>query len=242
MGRLEIITGGGVLAGQRCRGPVEIVAREDQTCGPRSTIAIAVRKTPPRASDHYRWPPRARATTCRAVSVAERTAMPTLREAAEEFLAQPRLAVAGVSRDTKQPANLIYRRLRATGHQVFAINPNADEVEGDRSYPNIASIPDQLDGVVIATTPAVAESLVADCVSTGVPRVWLHRGIGPGSMSDNAVVACREHGIAVIPGGCPNMFGATSDPAHKCMRVLLKLTGKIPRDVEEARPRSGPSE
>jgi uncharacterized protein len=82
-----------------------------------------------------------------------------------------------------------------------------DEGEGDRSYHDIASIPQQLDGVVIATMPAVAESLVADGVTAGVPRVRPHRGIGPGSMSDKAVAACREHGLAVIPGDCPNMFG-----------------------------------
>jgi predicted CoA-binding protein len=162
--------------------------------------------------------------------------MPTLREAAEEFLAQPHIAIAGVSRDTKQPANLIYRRLRATGHEVFAVNPYAEEVEGDRSYPDIASIPLQLDGVVIVTTPAVAEDLVADCAGAGVPRIWLHRGIGPGSVSDKAVAACREHGIAVIPGGCPNMFGATSDLGHRCMCALLTLTGQIPKHVEEAQP------
>ena len=45
--------------------------------------------------------------------------MTTLREAAEQFLSQNRIAVAGVSRDSKQPANLIYRRLRDTDHQVF---------------------------------------------------------------------------------------------------------------------------
>jgi predicted CoA-binding protein len=160
--------------------------------------------------------------------------MPTLREAAEEFLAQPRIAVAGVARDSKQPANLIYRRLRATGHQVFAVNPNATEVEGDRCYPDVMSIPERIDGIVIATKPAVAERVVVDCVAAHVPRVWLHRGIGPGSMSDTAVAVCREHGIAVIPGGCPNMFGATSDPGHKAMCILLKLTGKIPRSVEAA--------
>ena len=56
--------------------------------------------------------------------------MSSLREAADEFLAQRRIAVAGVSRDTKQPANLIYRRLRGAGYETFAVNPNADEVEG----------------------------------------------------------------------------------------------------------------
>jgi predicted CoA-binding protein len=45
-------------------------------------------------------------------------AMTSLKQAADEFLSQHRIAVAGVSRDSKQPANLIYRRLRDTGHDV----------------------------------------------------------------------------------------------------------------------------
>jgi uncharacterized protein len=157
--------------------------------------------------------------------------MTTLREAADEFLAQHRIAVAGVSRDTKQPANLIYRRLRDTGHQVFAVNPNAQEVEGDHCYASVSAIPDGVDGVVIVTPPDAAVGVAADCATVGVPRVWLHRGMGPGSSSPEAVKLCREHGITVIPGGCPNMFGATSDPGHRCMRVLLRATGKLPRTV-----------
>src|SRR3712207_5254126 len=107
--------------------------------------------------------------------------MPTLRKSADAFLAHTRIAVAGVSRDSKQPANLIYRRLRDTGHDVFAVNPNADEVEGDRCYPDVTALPSGVDGVVIVTRPEVAVDVVADCVRAGVPRVWLHRGIGPGS-------------------------------------------------------------
>lgn len=157
--------------------------------------------------------------------------MTTLRDAAEEFLAQQRIAVAGVSRDEKQPANLIYRRLRDTGHDVYAVNPSADEVEGDPCYARVADVPVPLDGIVVVTTPGVAEQVVAEAHDAGVPRVWLHRGLGAGSSSQTAVDFCTEHGMAVIPGGCPNMFGATSDPGHKCMRVLLQLTGKVPREV-----------
>jgi predicted CoA-binding protein len=157
--------------------------------------------------------------------------MPSLREAAEEFLAQKRIAVAGVSRDEKQPANLIYRRLRATGHDVFAVNPNATELEGDPCFSSLASIPEGVDGVVVVTTPQVAEDIVAECAAANVPRVWLHRGLGPGSSSEKAVDLCHEHGLSVIPGGCPNMFGATSDAGHRCLCAALKLTGKIPRKV-----------
>jgi predicted CoA-binding protein len=157
----------------------------------------------------------------------------TLREAAEDFLAQRRIAVAGVSRDPKQPANLIYRRLRDTGHKVFAVNPNADMVEGDRCYEAVTSLPGNVDGVVIVTTPEVAEEVILDCVGAGVPRVWLHRGLGPGSASQSAIALCREHGVDVIPGGCPNMFGATADPGHRCMRAMLRLSGKIPGSLSE---------
>jgi len=154
-----------------------------------------------------------------------------LRDAAEEFLAQRRIAVAGVSRDSKQPANLIYRRLRDAGHDVFPVNPNAEEVEGDRAYPSVTAIPEGVDGVVVVTTPEVALRVVDDCAEAGVPRVWLHRGMGPGSTSPDAVARCREHGIRVIPGGCPNMFGETSDPGHRFMCRMLTVTGKVPRRV-----------
>jgi predicted CoA-binding protein len=154
-----------------------------------------------------------------------------LRDAAEEFLAQARIAVAGVSRDPKQPANLIYRRLRDAGRQVFAVNPNAETVEGDRCYAAVTEIPDHVDGVVVVTPPEASAAVVEDCALAGVSRVWLHRGIGPGSISEEAIDACRAHGIAVIPGGCPNMFGATSDRGHRGMLHVLQVTRKIPRRV-----------
>lgn len=158
--------------------------------------------------------------------------MTKLRDAADEFLAQQRIAVAGVSRDAKQPANLIYRRLRDTGHEVFPVNPAANAVEGDRCYATVTEIPGGVDGVVVVTPAAASAGVVEDCAAAGVPRVWLHRGMGPGSLTDEAVDACHRHGIAVIPGGCPNMFGATSDPGHRGMLHVLQLTGKVPRHVE----------
>ena len=155
--------------------------------------------------------------------------MSTLREAAEEFLAQKRLAVAGVSRDSKQPANLIYRRLRDTGHEGVAVNPIAESVEGDPCFAHVTDVPGHLDGVVVVTSIDVAANVAADCVAADVPRVWFHRGLGAGSASPEAIDMCRERGIEVISGGCPNMFGATSDPAHRSMLRVLQITGKVPR-------------
>lgn len=157
--------------------------------------------------------------------------MPTLKEAVDDFLAQKRIAVVGVSRSSDQAANLVYRGLRDAGHEVFAVNPNADQVEGDPCYPVLKSIPDGVDAVVIATTPEVAEAVVRDCAEQGISRVWMHRSFGKGSVSGAAADFCRQKDITVIAGGCPRMFLPRADIGHRCMRWVLNLTGGLPKEV-----------
>jgi predicted CoA-binding protein len=148
----------------------------------------------------------------------------------KDFLAQKRIAVAGVSRtETGQAANMIYRRLRDSGYEVFAVNPKAEQVEGDPCFHDLKSIPGKVDGVVVVTPPEAAEEIVRECAEVGVPRAWMHRAFGTGSVSDAATKYCDENGIEVIPGGCPMMFCGPVDFGHKCMRWWLRLTGKLPR-------------
>jgi predicted CoA-binding protein len=149
--------------------------------------------------------------------------MPTMKEAADAFLANTRIAVTGVSRKPKDHgSNTVYKRLRDRGYEVFAVNPNADEVEGARSYPDLKSIPGGVDAVVIATAPDKADGTMRECDALGIKHVWMHRGPGAGSVSDTATAYGREHGIAVIDGGCPLMFEPTADFGHKVMRVIFR--------------------
>jgi uncharacterized protein len=148
-----------------------------------------------------------------------------------EFLGQKRIAVAGVSRDNSHhPAgNLIYRRLKTTGHEVFPVNPHMQTFEGDRCYPDLRSIPGGVDGVVIITRPETTQQIVRDCSSAGVRRVWMHQSMAKGSsVSPDAVEYCRQHDISVIAGACPMMFGPGVDFGHRCMRWAMQLTGGLP--------------
>jgi uncharacterized protein len=154
--------------------------------------------------------------------------MAVLAEAAREFLSQRRIAVAGVSREQANAGNIIYRRLRDSGYEVFAVNPAADEVEGDRCYRSLAAIPGGVTAVVVATHPDVAEAVVQDCVAAGVSRVWLHRSFGRGSVSAAAVELGAREGVAVIDGGCPMMFMDPVDVGHRCIRWLLGVAGRLP--------------
>jgi predicted CoA-binding protein len=156
--------------------------------------------------------------------------MVTVADATRDFLAQRRIAVAGVSRTPAgHGGNVVYQRLKARGYEVFPVNPNADTVEGDRCYHDLASIPGGVDGVVIATAPAAAASVVDECRRLGIRRVWMHRSFGQGSVSDDATEAARKAGISVVAGGCPLMFDPTADFGHKCMRWFAGVTGSGPK-------------
>ena len=158
--------------------------------------------------------------------------MPAIKQAAAEFLTGKRVAVTGVSRTPQgHGSNVVYQRLRQRGYAVFAVNPEADQVEGDTCYPDLASIPGGVDWVVIGTRPQTAEATIRECADLGITRVWMHRGPGAGSVSHSAAEYGRQRGITVIEGGCPCMFGPTADPGHKAMRFVYTLTGNVPRRV-----------
>jgi predicted CoA-binding protein len=154
--------------------------------------------------------------------------MSNLPEPVARFLSKKHIAVAGVSRDSNQPANLIYHRLRDSGHKVFAINPNAAQVEGAICYPDLRSVPQPIEAVMIATHPKISAKVVRDCAELGIGQVWFHRSFGDGSVSDDAVHLCKERGIDCIIGGCPMMYCDPVDFGHRCMKWLLKMRNRVP--------------
>jgi predicted CoA-binding protein len=158
--------------------------------------------------------------------------MDTIKEAATEFLTAKRIAVTGVSRNAKgHGSNVVYQRLRQRGYEVFAVNPNAETVDGDRAYPDLRSIPGGVGAVVIGTRPDTADATMRECAELGIRQVWMHRSFGGGSVSPSATTYGRKQGITVIDGGCPLMFDPTADGTHKCMKFFLSMSGAVPKHV-----------
>jgi len=160
----------------------------------------------------------------------------TINTLAKEFLTHNRIAVAGASGKTHNVGNYIYSTLRSKGYSVFAINPNAERIEGDTCYPDLYSLPKPVDGVVITARPSVSEQIVRQCVDLGIKFVWMHNMQGTRwqsagvpksgtSVSPEAVRLCREHGITVIPGSCPMQF--IGDFGHRCMGWVLRAVGAM---------------
>ncbi|MEW5827435.1 MAG: CoA-binding protein [Chloroflexota bacterium] len=165
--------------------------------------------------------------------------MARIDEMVRDFLVQKKIAVVGVSDKRETGCNLAYNKFKENGYQVFAVNPRISEFNGDPCYPDLASIPEKPEAVFILTSPKVTDQIVRQCVDLGIKHVWMHcmMGTRPGlaasmtSVSRDAVAACRENGIAVIPGSCPNQF-LSPDFGHAMMRGLWRLFGIM--KIEEA--------
>jgi len=149
-----------------------------------------------------------------------------------EFLAQKKIAVVGVSDKRESGCNMAYEKFKEAGYQVFPINPRISTYDGATCYTDLKSIPDKPDAVFIFASPKITDQVVQQCVDLGIKHVWMHclMGTKPGlsakttSVSPSAVEVCKANGISVIPGSCPNQF-LDPDFGHKLMRGMWRMFG-----------------
>lgn len=150
-------------------------------------------------------------------------------ETIQDFLAQKRIAVVGVSRNSKDFNSMLFRDLRKGGYDVVPVNPHVTEVDGLRCFDRVQAISPPVDGVLIMTPRNVTDTIAQDCVEAGVRRVWMYQAAGPGAVSQSAVELCEKNGVSVVAGGCPYMFLPKPALIHRMHRGLLKLFGKYPK-------------
>ena len=155
---------------------------------------------------------------------------------AEAFLLLPRLALIGATDDRRKFGNAVYRALRdRPDGTVAAVNPSATTVEGDPCYPDVASIPEPVDGAIVMVPAAHAAEAAEACLEAGVSRIWLFRGIGGGSVSNAALARCEERGAEVIAGACPFMFLDHAGGMHRLHRGIRRLRGDVTTTVAAER-------
>lgn len=152
----------------------------------------------------------------------------TPRAAIEEFLSCRRLAIIGVSRDSRDFSRMLYKEFKQRGYDIYPVNPLAEHIDEDRCYQSVGDIHPRVDAAIVMTPSASSESVVRDCASAGVPRIWLYRAVGRGSVTPDAVKTCEELGISVVAGECPFMFLAGSGWIHSLHGLCRRVMGTYP--------------
>ena len=149
----------------------------------------------------------------------------TTKTAVEDFVAQRKLALVGVSRGGKKFGNMAFKTLKQNGYCVFPINPYAETIAGERCYPNLQALPEPVGGVLVVVPSNETEQVVRDAATAGIRRVWLQQG----TESEAAIRFCEENGIAVLHGECVLMFAQPVSSFHRCHRWIWKTLGKLPQ-------------
>lgn len=150
-------------------------------------------------------------------------------EIIDEFLAQKRIAVVGISREPKDFSVSLFEELRRRGYDVVPVNPKVPELWGRRCFARVQDIQPPVEAALLMTSPEVTDTVVNDCVEAGIRRVWMYRAGGKGAVSQQAVQFCQERGIQVVPGQCPFMFWPDAGIGHRVHGFIRKITGRYPR-------------
>jgi uncharacterized protein len=155
-------------------------------------------------------------------------------ETIEDFLAQKRIAMIGVSRNPKDFSVALFEELRKQGYDMVPVNPKVSAVLGQPCYARVQDIQPPVDAALLMTTPEITDEVVTDCADAGIRRIWMYRAGGKGAVSENAVAFCQERGIQVVPGQCPFMFLPGAAGVHKFHGLFRKITGRYPKHQHAA--------
>jgi predicted CoA-binding protein len=150
-------------------------------------------------------------------------------EIIEDFLAQKRIAMVGISRDPANFSVKLFEELCRRGYDVVPVNPNLAEVQGRRCFARVQDVQPPVEAVLLMTSPKVTETVARDCAEADIPRVWMYRAGGKGAVSRKAVAFCEERGMRVVPGQCPFMFLPDAAGFHRFHGLIRKITGRYPR-------------
>lgn len=138
------------------------------------------------------------------------------------FVAEPAVAVVGVSRSGKKFGNLAVKQLRSRGYRVYPIHPTAREINGVKCHASLADVPEPFGAALVVVPPAPAVDVVRMLAAAGIKKVWLQQG----AESPAALQVARELGVDAVSGECVLMY-ARPTGIHTAHRWVWKVLGKL---------------
>lgn len=154
--------------------------------------------------------------------------MPTTLAEIREFLTQKRIALVGISRNSKDLSRMLFHDMEQRGYDMVPVNPFIEDIEGTKSFARVQDVTPPVDAALLMTSPTITEQVVRDCAAAKIHHVWMYRGGGQGAVSAEAVAFCKANGIQVVEGHCPFMFLPNEPWIHRAHGFLLKLTRHYP--------------
>ena len=147
----------------------------------------------------------------------------TSKRLVENFLSEKSIAVVGASRNDKKFGNTVYKELKSKGYNVFPVNPNIEYLADEKCYPDLLSIPGEINAALLVVQPSAAMQVVKDALNKGIKKIWMQQG----SESEEAIRFCKENGIEVVSKECILMFAEPAAFFHRAHRWIKGVTGRL---------------
>jgi predicted CoA-binding protein len=117
---------------------------------------------------------------------------------------------------------MTYKGLKSSGKTVYAVDPSVDEVEGDKTYPDLASLPGAVKAAVLELPKDETAEWVGRAADAGIAAVWIHQQTD----TPEALELARARGLEVCAGTCAVMYVTPGFSGHSPHRWIMKLIGK----------------
>jgi uncharacterized protein len=143
----------------------------------------------------------------------------------ENFLEPKKLAIAGVSRNPKKFGYSVYHELKKSGYTVYPINPNTDEIEGEKCYAAVSDLPGDVKHLLIVTPKKDTDTVLREAINKGITRIWVQQ------MSETAetIRIAEEFHVEMITNKCIFMFAEPVAGFHKFHKTLVRIFGRLPK-------------
>jgi len=155
--------------------------------------------------------------------------MLTSLETIDHFLACKRIAMIGLSRDSRDFSAKLFEEFCRHGYDMVPVNPRAREIQGKPCFAHVQEVSPPVEAALLMTPAVVTRAVIHDCIEAGIDLVWMYRSHGHGAVNEPAVQFCLAQGIQVIAGECPFMFLPGSAAIHRFHGFLRKITGRYPQ-------------
>ena len=153
----------------------------------------------------------------------------------QQFLGKKRIAIWGVEDGKGDPGQSVGRKFQKQGTQVIAVNPKFPDDPSRQRASSLTKIDPPVEAVLVYVDRPQTIEAVDDCIAAKIPMVWRHDALSPGAAIPEAIDKLRSAGCTVIPGLCPMFYLRPVDPAHFCLKWVLRLSGKENRTRRSTR-------
>ncbi len=144
----------------------------------------------------------------------------------QEFLSQQRIAIWGLEDSKTDPGRMVANKFRKRGTQVVGVNPKFSDDASQQRFSSLTKIQPPPQAVLVYVDRPQTMEAVEDCIAAKIPLVWLHDALSAGAAIPEAIEKLQSAGCRVIPGLCPMFYLPPVDPAHFCLKWILRMAGK----------------